>query len=213
MGQSEPVSTMIFLLNTLKITTQSGDGVVNSSRHKTDEAENRRHKLLGDHETRHRERSRRAEQIRPARGSGKCVKALRFSERVRTPLMSLVARAAIIREKSCGHRNLTTVGQRRIEFANKKTMSSQLRATIGTTLQMIFKEQRRDPLPVRRRRKRRSDFVRRSFPDAVACSLNAGDSLFDKLLSHHLARAKEPVLDGAERQAGYFDNLFVAEVL
>lgn len=45
------------------------------------------------------------------------------------------------------------------------------------------------------------------------CFLNPGDSFFDKLLSHHLARAEEPVLDSTEWQPCHFDDLFVAEVL
>ena len=43
--------------------------------------------------------------------------------------------------------------------------------------------------------------------------LNPGDTFFDKLLTHHLARAEEAILDCAERQSCYFDDLFVAEVL
>src|SRR5687768_12332300 len=40
--------------------------------------------------------------------------------------------------------------------------------------------------------------------------LDPRDSPVDKLLTHHLARAEQPVLDRAQRQAGNFDDLFVS---
>ena len=93
--------------------------------------------------------------------------AFRCSERVRTPLMSLLARAATIREKSAGTGISPAVSQRRIQLANEQSMRSQLSATRRTALHMIFEEQRDDLLPIRHRRTRRSDLFRRSFPDAV----------------------------------------------
>jgi hypothetical protein len=39
------------------------------------------------------------------------------------------------------HWNLSAFQHRRIQLANKQPMSSQFRATLGTTFEMIFKEQ------------------------------------------------------------------------
>ena len=91
-------------------------------------------------------------------------------------------------------------------------MGLEFRAAICTTLEMLFEKER---------------LFRVEFTIDVRCAqvpfadclliavrhLDSGNSLLNKLLPHHLAGAKEAVLDGTQRQSRYFHDLFVAEVL
>ena len=91
-------------------------------------------------------------------------------------------------------------------------MSSQLSATLGTAFKMIFEEQ--GQICIQFAIDVGSKQI--SFADLFLILrhlLNAGYSFFHKLLSHHLAGTKQAILNRAERQARYFNNLFVTEIL
>ena len=105
---------------------------------------------------------------------------------------------------------IETIRKRRIQLAHERAMRAQSEAQPSQPRTCCSNANRL----------RRLQFVINERRDLVALAnvivgchrwkLNPVNTAKQKLLAHHFARTKQSILDGAERQAGYFDDLFVS---